>query len=342
MKKTRQSGITLVALVVTIVVLLILAGVSISLVLGQNGLIANAKEAREKTKNATDEESQLINGTIPDYIAEQVNGTTSGGGNTPTEPETPTTGNASSITKDDYGKVVTNYKDGHTWEIFYADNTNVYLITRDNVGSQTLSTAVADGSGYNGTGDFDGSANFKTKYPAIQAGWLNKTYTPAASGAGTVIYTSTDDNMKPTEYLLDSSVWNTTYKTAKADWAIGTPTLEMLVASYNKKYTDKAVTIDTPTGCGYKYTDALSEINSLPSSDSVTSGTVQSNIFNHGYPYCLACPSSHNYYNLRFVSYADARVHTYDLKYPIGVRPVVCLNSGVTLTRKTDGTFTIN
>ena len=102
MKKTRQSGITLVALVVTIVVLLILAGVSISLVLGQNGLIANAKEAREKTKNATDEESQLINGTIPDYIAEQVNGTTSGvgstgggetpgGGNTPTEPETPTT-----------------------------------------------------------------------------------------------------------------------------------------------------------------------------------------------------------------------------------------------------------
>ena len=46
MKKTRQSGITLVALVVTIVVLLILAGVSISLVLGNNGLISKAKEAR--------------------------------------------------------------------------------------------------------------------------------------------------------------------------------------------------------------------------------------------------------------------------------------------------------
>ena len=81
MKKTRQSGITLVALVVTIVVLLILAGVSISLVLGQNGLIANAKEAREKSKDATDEEGQLVNGTIPDYIAEQVNGTAGGSGN---------------------------------------------------------------------------------------------------------------------------------------------------------------------------------------------------------------------------------------------------------------------
>ena len=326
MKKTRQSGITLVALVVTIVVLLILAGVSISLVLGQNGLIANAKEAREKTKNATDEESQLVNGTIPDYIAEQVNGT-----------------NASGITKDDYGKVVTNYKDGHTWEIFYADNTNVYLITRDNVGSQTLSTAVADGSGYNGTGDFDGSANFKTKYPSIQAGWLNKTYTPAASGTGTVNYTSTNPNMKATEYLLDSSVWNTTYKTAKADWAIGGPTFEMLVASYNKKYTDKAVTITAPTGNGYKYNDTLYNNNSLPSSDSVTSGTAQSNIYNHGYHYWLACPSSYgNKDCVRIVGYSRACVDTDGYYGSRGVRPVVCLNSGVTLTRKTDGTFTIN
>ena len=322
MKKTRQSGITLVALVVTIVVLLILAGVSISLVLGQNGLIANAKEAREKTKNATDEESQLVNGTIPDYIAEQVNET-----------------NASGITKDDYGKVVTNYKDGHTWEIFYADNTNVYLITRDNVGSQTLHDKI---TGYNGTGDFDGSANFKTKYPAIQAGWLNKTYTPAASGAGTVNYTSTKLNMKATEYLLDSSVWNTTYKTEKADWAIGAPTLEMLVASYNKKYTDKAVTITAPTGNGYKYNDTLYNNNSLPSSDSVTSGTAQSNIYNHGYYYWLACPSSSSNDNIRNVYYTAAFVGNGDFYFSFGVRPVVCLNSGVTLTRGTDGTFTIN
>ena len=47
MKNKKQSGITLVALVVTIVVLLILAGVSINLVLGENGLITQAKEAKE-------------------------------------------------------------------------------------------------------------------------------------------------------------------------------------------------------------------------------------------------------------------------------------------------------
>ena len=48
----NERGITLVALVVTIVVLLILAGISISLVLGENGLINNAKEARDKTLEA--------------------------------------------------------------------------------------------------------------------------------------------------------------------------------------------------------------------------------------------------------------------------------------------------
>ena len=53
MKRKGQLGITLVALVVTIVVLLILAGVSINLVLGENGLITQAQEAKTKTEEAT-------------------------------------------------------------------------------------------------------------------------------------------------------------------------------------------------------------------------------------------------------------------------------------------------
>ena len=44
----KNKGITLVALVVTIVVLLILAGVSINSVLGENGIIIKEKEAAEK------------------------------------------------------------------------------------------------------------------------------------------------------------------------------------------------------------------------------------------------------------------------------------------------------
>lgn len=56
MKTKEMKGITLVALVVTIVVLLILAGVSINSVLGENGIIIKAKEAAEKTAAAQEKE----------------------------------------------------------------------------------------------------------------------------------------------------------------------------------------------------------------------------------------------------------------------------------------------
>ena len=55
LKKT-EKGITLVALVVTIVVLLILAGVSINTVLGDDGIIQKAKEKAETTRRASAEE----------------------------------------------------------------------------------------------------------------------------------------------------------------------------------------------------------------------------------------------------------------------------------------------
>ena len=52
----KKSGITLISLVVTIVVLLILAGVSINTVLGDDGIIKKAKEAAEKTAAAQEKE----------------------------------------------------------------------------------------------------------------------------------------------------------------------------------------------------------------------------------------------------------------------------------------------
>ena len=52
----KKDGITLISLVVTIVVLLILAGVSINTVLGDDGIIKKAKEAAEKTAAAQEKE----------------------------------------------------------------------------------------------------------------------------------------------------------------------------------------------------------------------------------------------------------------------------------------------
>lgn len=58
MKKER--GITLIALVITIIVLLILAGVSISLVMGENGVLSQARNAVVDNKNATAKEEVAL------------------------------------------------------------------------------------------------------------------------------------------------------------------------------------------------------------------------------------------------------------------------------------------
>ena len=57
----KQRGISLVALVVTIVVLIILAGISISLLLGDNGIITKAKMAKENMEIAKVEEEKELN-----------------------------------------------------------------------------------------------------------------------------------------------------------------------------------------------------------------------------------------------------------------------------------------
>ena len=77
MTKKQERGITLIALVVTIVVLLILAGVSISLVLNNNGVISKAKDAKNQYAEAqTNDEKQL--NEVSDWIDTKVGDTTGG------------------------------------------------------------------------------------------------------------------------------------------------------------------------------------------------------------------------------------------------------------------------
>ena len=63
----KNKGITLIALVVTIVVLLILAGITISLVFSENGIISKSKNAKEQTEiSKVREQLELAKG--PEYI----------------------------------------------------------------------------------------------------------------------------------------------------------------------------------------------------------------------------------------------------------------------------------
>ena len=81
MRKTLKNtnGITLIALVVTIVVLLILAGVSLNAIFSENGLINRAKDAQNRMDEATKNDLDSIN-ELNNWIDGKINGTTGSGG----------------------------------------------------------------------------------------------------------------------------------------------------------------------------------------------------------------------------------------------------------------------
>lgn len=56
----KQSGITLIALVITIIILLILAGISIAMLMGENGILKKAQLAKELTEQKQEEENDIL------------------------------------------------------------------------------------------------------------------------------------------------------------------------------------------------------------------------------------------------------------------------------------------
>ena len=305
-KNMRNKGITLIALVITIIVLLILVGVTIATLTGDNGILTRANEAKEETEQAEkDEEADLkdIDNLVGSYI-----------------------GNSSTITPNDYGKLVNYEKEyvrttGTTssdWEILYADNTNIYLISKYQVKDPTGSLTLNAGINTNYT---TGSLllNNKTQYPAARKwflGWLNSSY---ANEPGSVY-----NNMQATLYMLDSkNVWNNLYQTEYADYAIGGPTLEMLVASYNDiKGTNLIVEPIDASG----YLTTLDE--------GLNNGTV----WNRGEMYWIACPRNGDGNGMIFMYSSEEKLSTNNYTAWCGFRPVVCLNSEVILESNADGT----
>ena len=97
MKETKENGITLIALIVTVIILLILAGVSISMVSG-DGLFSKARSASETYKAAANNETKILE-EYENFMQEYTTGgstttTQAGeegyvGGSTPTVPDGP-------------------------------------------------------------------------------------------------------------------------------------------------------------------------------------------------------------------------------------------------------------
>ena len=88
----KNSGITLIALVITIIIIIILATITINFAFGDNGLINMAEEARDLAANSTDYESNARANLVAymnEYIAGLNGGSTGGGTDEPEEPFEP-------------------------------------------------------------------------------------------------------------------------------------------------------------------------------------------------------------------------------------------------------------
>ena len=197
----NEKGITLIALVITIIVLLILAGITINLTIGEDGIIRRAQEAGRNYVNAAEyEQEQIAEFTNQ---AENIIANVTGGGSTQT---TPTQTLVSQITAEDYGKTI-NYSvtvDGTTlsdWKVLYTDGTNLYIILSDYLPNSLIPAETG----------------MKTmgKY---QAYWF---YVQAIEAVAT---------------LTNTANWSAFAKGKGGDSATGAPTAEMLIASYNAKH----------------------------------------------------------------------------------------------------------
>ena len=256
----QNRGITLIALVITVIVLLILAGVTIAALSGDNGILTRAKEAKEKTEK--------------ENIIEQVNlaimtATTEGTGIIDTSklreelgkkeikvetvesslPWKVSAGNlvlkidenlaieeisgkmkisasAKQIASDPeryYGQVAENYTTGGlTYRIFYVDTENKFGDGANTVylkADYKTSTTLSDHITYNPEG------NDLAVYKRMNPLW--------AAQRGSIAPASWNNNERAAAWLCSPTQWTDYLDNTKATYAIGGPSAEMYVASYN-------------------------------------------------------------------------------------------------------------
>ena len=198
MRKTLKNtnGITLIALVVTIVVLLILAGVSINAVFGQDGIIKKAKDAQNRMDQAVENDQKSIN-ELNSWIESKVNGTTGGntsGGDDPVNPTGNWTQNKTSVTNgtttytvgDDYTYDcgVSGYTGG--WKVLGAENGKLLIMSTVDVGTLKLSGKDGYNTGISQLNTM--CAKYGTNARSIKVEDINRVtgYDPTNQGDGTV------------------------------------------------------------------------------------------------------------------------------------------------------------
>ncbi len=381
-KSNYEKGITLIALVVTIIVLIILAGVSISMVVGDNGIISQAQNAKEETEKADvkektqmdilekelENEGNINKGDFVTILNQYFDGV-------PTEENLPEDlNNLTLISKEAYGGhemnigdiwngtfaqaslaetvTGTNYgdyidysidlnEDGDTtndWRIFYNDGDHVFIIAADYV-PNTSSYLDNVGTGMTASDTYNLYWNSEpettqTVNPDILSLFKQSWTDYNINGNGRCVST-----------LLNTNNWDGFIDESYAEYAIGGPTIEMWVASWNEKGYTQLYTNTNDIGYYVGNTEnPKTYVYSLSNSGEYSKDDFyfpHHSVISNCDGYWLASPSARDTNRLVYVDYYSrvGSSNTLSNYYSIsilGVRPLVCLNSNITATRGAD------
>lgn len=246
-----------------------------------------------------------------------------------------------------YGATVTNYQaNGVTdWKIFHSDGTNIYLISSNYVpissvpktkgggiiknylNSQNLYAAPLNAATSDTT--YIGSDSILSSNPARK--WISYLDTQS----------STQNNMKAVAYLMDIEQWNIFKDDVFSEYAIGGPTLDLFVASYNKTHNTKTIETQLESNKGYKvkwstdenYSNILKGISTSESLYVISDSEV--------YGMYLAAPSATGGYGIMGMD-KNGNLESTNCTMSInGFRPIVCLKSNTQVINNNDGSVTL-
>ncbi len=367
--RKEGKGITLIALVITIIVLLILAGVAIAILTEDNGLLNQIERATEETEKA--EIIERAKTDILDLQAENISEDITIGQlkevlnkyfeGVPEKDKLPKklkskseyggyeieildiyNGTLTDITASEVnaliGQTVTSYTENSgevtDWRIFYASDEEMFLISSNVVES---STAFEGTSGIplkriGATQNYDGAIDVFSPKTGSGEGYsysnveYGKTYNKLWYNTET---TSKNLNAKAVAYLCDPANW-TKYignNAPSGTYAVGSPTQELLVLSWNQAVENGGKEAPTATAIwedgdvvqtGY-FANKPDEIySSFPIRNTILNG-----LYNDGNSYWLASTNNGWGFNLNYVlknGYITNTSYNVDIG---GVRPLV-------------------
>ncbi|MBR2708646.1 MAG: hypothetical protein IKG14_01885 [Clostridia bacterium] len=371
-KYLQQAGITLVALVVTVIVLLILAGVTISLALNDNGVMDKAQLASNIYANATKDEAKMV-----DQIEGDVDNLTAGFialkslkiGDI----------NLKTLSKEEFESLYgleTDYKSklhpNIKWQLFYADEENIYIIASDyvpnselpcdgvTIGNQTFSSTdlmkststeyqwstycamFASDNSYNDYVMTEESEYRKGSQSCfLKEGDANRNLLVSKYLKWVDNYPdSTNINISVVAYMMDKEKWKSFADGIGGAYAIGGPTLEMFVKSYNEAnvstHTNKLIGYDDVEDTGKWNVNGYAEktekntgwlfygtYGDLPTSSNNDMWVRKSSIKACGY--WLASPSSWTSDRGIIIYFGGCVYSNYVHSYGYGFRPLVVI-----------------